>query len=408
MPKGSPSTDISRRRRTLSAGGFAHFIHDGFTDGIFVLLPLWASGFGLNHAQVGILKACMSGSLAIFQVPAGLLAERIGERAVLAMGTALAGAGFALLALADGFLMLAVFLVISGLGGATQHPLASALVSKAYVAGGRRAAIGIYNFSGDLGKVAVPVSIAAIAAAAGWQAGTVAYGLVGVCAGVAIYLVLRRLDIGTAAGPAESAASARRKPAGGTGWGISDRRGFTALSTISVIDTSSRLGFLTFMPFLLIDKGAATQSVGFAVALVLAGGAAGKLVCGLVAERAGILRTVVLTELASVVLIGAVIALPLVPALIVLPVLGLALNGTSSVLYGTVGDFVHADRQARAFGLFYTLGVGVSAVAPFVYGMLSDAFGLETALTACAATILLILPICLVLRPSLIAAEAAE
>ena len=140
-------------------------------------------------------------------------------------------------------------------------------------------------------------------------------------------------------------------------------------------------------------RKAATEAVRFALALVFAGGAAGKLICGLVAERLGILRTVVLTELVTTVLILGVLAVPLSGAMILLPVVGVALNGTSSVLYGTViGDFVHSDRQARAFGLFYTFGTGAGVVSPFLFGLFSDAWGLDAAVKAIATLVLLILP----------------
>jgi hypothetical protein len=44
------------------------------------------------------------------------------------------------------------------------------------------------------------------------------------------------------------------------------------------------------------------------------------------------------------------------------------LNGTSSVLYGTVPEVVPAKRIERAFALFYTSILGSSALAPVLYG----------------------------------------
>lgn len=81
------------------------------------------------------------------------------------------------------------------------------------------------------------------------------------------------------------------------GWGIRHRRGFQVLSTIAVIDSSTRTAFLTFLPFLLIAKGLPVETVGFALALVFGGGAAGKVLCGIGAARFGIIRTAVVTEL---------------------------------------------------------------------------------------------------------------
>jgi len=186
-----------------------------------------------------------------------------------------------------------------------------------------------------------------------------------------------------------------------SGWGIVDRRGYAALAVIGMIDSGVRMGSLTFLPFLLLEKGAAVETLGFALALVFAGGAAGKLVCGFVAERVGILRTVILTEVATGGLMVVIIILPLGPALAVLVLFGIALNGTSSVLYGTIGDLVDGDRQARAYGLFYTLGIGAGALAPVAFGVVSDQWGVTAALATMAGTVFTVLPMCQVLRPSL-------
>jgi len=70
-----------RSRRTLAACCGAHVLHDGFSDTLYVLFPVWQAAFGLSFAQVGLLKTLYSGSMAALQVPASLLAERVGERA---------------------------------------------------------------------------------------------------------------------------------------------------------------------------------------------------------------------------------------------------------------------------------------------------------------------------------------
>ena len=394
--------DAGRARRTLGVCCAAHGLHDGFTDAIYVLLPIWAQAFGLSLTQVGLLKAVTSGALAAFQVPAGFLSERFGAKAVLALGTMVAGGGYLLAGAAGGFAGLLLALAVVGVGAGVQHPLSSALVAGAYRGGGRRAALGIYNFTGDLGKMVVPPAVALGAAYIGWRESSVAYGIVGILGGIAIWLALSRL-----AARAE-VATPPPPPAQAAGWGIRDRRGFWTLSAIGFLDTATRYAFLPFLPFLLIEKGAEVESVGFALGLVFAGGAAGKFACGLLAERIGIIRSVVLTEVVTGLGILTLPFLSLGPALAVLPVIGLALNGTSSVLYGTVSDFVDEDRQARAFSLFYTIGIGSGAVSPVIFGLVGDAFGIQTALTIVAAMALSILLICPLLAPRLRAAEGAK
>ena len=377
----------------------AHFVHDGFADVVYVLLPLWAAEFSLSFTQVGIIRTAYSGGMALFQIPAGLIAERVGERRVLVIGTLVTAAGFVLAGLAGGFLSLLLVLLAAGLGSGVQHPLASSIVSQAYETGPRRTALGTYNFSGDLGKVAVPAVVAFLAAALGdWRAPTALYGVVGVGAAIVIWSLLSRYDVGTRPVPRE----ASEAPAGG-GWGIRDARGFQALTLVGMIDNGTRSPFLTFLPFVLIAKGATMAGVGGAMALLFAGGAVGKFVCGVMAERVGIIRAVIVTEAMTTLGILAVLASPLHVAYAVLVPLGIALNGTSSVLYGTVAELVTPERRSRAYGLYYTVTIATSAVAPTIYGFVGDAIGVPQTLTIVALVVLITIPLCLMLRSAVTA-----
>jgi MFS family permease len=114
---------------------------------------------------------------------------------------------------------------------------------------------------------------------------------------------------------------------------------------------------------------------------------------------------VILTELATACGILAVALSPLPVALGVLLPLGVALNGTSSALYATVADLVTPERRARAYGLYYTLIVSASAVAPLAYGALGDAVGILATLIVTSAVVLLTVPLCLVLRGALASVE---
>src|SRR5947199_7310991 len=387
----------TRARAVLATASGTHFVHDGFSDILYVLLPVWAQEFRLNLTQVGLIRTAYTAAMASFQIPAGLLAERWGERRLLAAGTALTACGFiAVGAWAGGFASLLILLLIAGLGSGVQHPLSSSLVSKAYETGPRRAALGTYNFSGDLGKVAVPAAVALAAVAVGWRTASVAYGVIGLVAAATILGVLSRLTRGMS--EAVDRARSQEPVAASSGWGIRDPRGFQALTAIGMIDNATRTGFLTFLPFALIAKGSSVAGVGTALALLFAGGAVGKFACGLVAERLGVIRTVVLTEAATALGILALIPSPLPVALAILPLMGVALNGTSSVLYGTVADLVTADRRSRAYGLYYTVTIATSALAPSVYGIVGDIAGVRATLVIVASVVLAPLPLCLVLR----------
>src|SRR2546428_11824147 len=84
----------TRARAVLATASGTHFVHDGFSDILYVLLPVWAQEFRLNLAQVGLIRTAYTAAMASFQIPAGLLAERWGERRLLAAGTARTAGGF--------------------------------------------------------------------------------------------------------------------------------------------------------------------------------------------------------------------------------------------------------------------------------------------------------------------------
>ncbi len=373
-------------RRTLILAGAAHALHDGYTDAIYVLLPVWQAEFALGYGALALLRSLYTGAMAALQIPAGRLAERFGGRFLLVLGTILVGVGYALAGLSGGVLGLSAALALAGAGSSAQHPIASVAVARAYGAA-RRGPLGTYNFAGDLGKAAIPALLSLLLTLMPWRR---SLGLLALAALVAAALIAVFLPPVARARP-EAAAS---KAGGGRG-------GFWLLFAIGVLDTAVRMGLLTFLPFLLKAKGASLPLVGFAFALVFLGGAGGKFACGWLGARVGVLRTVLLTEGCTAACIVGVLALPLGIILPLLPVLGVMLNGTSSVLYGTVPDLAPAHRAERAFALFYTGTIGSGAIAPVLYGVLGDAVGPHIATLATAATALAIFPLALALAPHL-------
>jgi FSR family fosmidomycin resistance protein-like MFS transporter len=383
--------ELSHRRATLLVAGAAHVLHDGFSASLYLLLPVWQAEFALSLAQVGMLRAAYTAAMASLQIPAGVLAERWGESLLLAAGTAIVGIAYLVLGTAaSGFLLLALCLFLIGCGSSTQHPLASSLVARTYEGPSIRAAIGIYNFSGDIGKLVFPAVTALLLSLMHWRWVVVGYAGTALLVAPIVLVLLAALRRGQpdASVPAHGQSVLVRG-----GWGIRDRRAFQILASIFVIDDATRTAFLTFAPFLLTAKGASVDTLGVALTLVFAGGAAGKFLCGVLAERLGIIRTVVVTELVTGLGILLLLALPLTPGLALLPLIGVALNGTSSVLYGNVAELVAPERRARVFGLIYTLGSAAAVVAPVLYGVMSDRVGIPLTLATIGVVVLVTVPL---------------
>ncbi|WFU33257.1 MFS transporter [Bradyrhizobium brasilense] len=381
---GTTRPDRARSTRTLTVTGLNHALHDGYTDVIYVLLPVWQAEFALSYGLLALLRGLYAGAMAGLQIPVGRIAERIDGKIILIAGTALSALGYAFAGFSGGVIGLSLALALSGAGSSTQHPIASAAVSRAYGAAAR-GPLGIYNFSGDLGKAAIPALTSILLVIMSWRHTLLVLALAGLLVAVCIALWMPAVGKG-----AEHKATPASR-------GASTGGGFRWLLAIGILDTAVRMGFLTFLPFLLRDKGASLPTNGLALALVFIGGAAGKFTCGWLGERVGTLRTVLITEGGTAALIAAVLALPLAPAIVLLPLLGVMLNGTSSVLYGTVPELTPAHQTERAFALFYTGTIGSGAIAPVIYGLLGDALGPTLATAATALTALAICPLAVAL-----------
>lgn len=383
-------TRATRPRRTLIFGSAMHVWSDLFFALYVPLLPFMAADLDLSYKQVGLLRSVYSGASAVLQVPAGFLAELTGEFWLLALGNAWVAAGVVGIALSPGFLALLAVSFVGGLGGGTQHPLASSMVSRAYDEGARSTAVGTVNFSGDLGKMAAPAFAGLMAVHFGWRTAMWVIGAAGLAFMLLTVLARRGLDVGRPAKQSANAVAA----------GDHDTKmsGFVALSWIGFLDSATRGAALVFLPFVMEAKGMGLGQVSGMLVVLFAGGAAGKFVCGWLADRYGSVMLIWGTKGATALLLLAAVAGPVWSMAPLMLVLGIGLNGTSSVLYGAVADLVPARRRARLYGFFYTTNEGGTLTAPLVYGVIADAFGLDTTMVVMCAATAAILPASLILR----------
>ena len=213
------------------------------------MLPIWQAEFGIGYAALGLLRTCYSGTMAGLQIPSALLSERLGVPLVLAVGTALSGIGYLVAGASIGFWTLVVALLIGGLGSSTQHPLGfgagRARLCRIALDEGARHLQFRRRHRQDVGAGGGLADAGAAALAAGARHP----GL-----GWASWL---RCDL-RAGAAAAGRALARGETASTTRCPAAAARGsaFRLLLSIGMIDSATRMGFLIFLPFVLISKGA--------------------------------------------------------------------------------------------------------------------------------------------------------
>ena len=382
----------SSGKNTLVACCGAHLIQDGLGALQYVLLPILAQLFGLNYAQVGLLRAVSSTVMSVLEIPAGVLAERFGEPLLLVFGLVSAGAGYLCVAFAGDFYVIVLGFFIAGIGSAFQHSLASALITSNFDAANRRRALGVYNSTGDLGKLAFTAIFSlGLGVGLAWNTTVVMLSILTIAFAAALPVLTR----GARGTRSHQTTGADDKL---TGWGIKKPVEFTWLSFTVFMDSLIQAVFLTFIAFVLLDKGAGEGLASIAVVLALSGGMVGKFCCGFLAASIGDRKTFLVLQLLTILGLLLVPVLSATMTLLLLPLLGLAVQGTSTVTYGSVSEFIDLKRQSRGYALIYTLSSASNVAGPFLFGFIADAYGLNNSLILLAIVALITIPSSFVLR----------
>src|SRR5580704_1009647 len=181
----------SLQRRNLVGACLAHLLHDGYTDQLYALLPVWQSEFGLSYAGLAVVRALYYGTMGGLQLPADKLTAALNPRVALALATFIAAAGYLVMALPFGFPGLCIGLILAGVGSSVQRPRASLLVTNTY-GKASRGPLGIYNFAGDLGKATFPAIVALLLPIVAWRPVVGLMALVGLVVAIALLALVPR------------------------------------------------------------------------------------------------------------------------------------------------------------------------------------------------------------------------
>jgi MFS family permease len=158
---GSLKSNLGLMTGMLLAGGLLTWIL--LTDGIrdiafalsFNLLPLYLEDIGgMSIQQIGWLESVFGIAMMAVTIPAGLLADKRGERLGIAMGFLLQSAALGLFLKAEAFWGYVAAWAVLGLGVGLMAPAYQALISKAVPEKMRGTAFGL--FSTSLGLLSLP------------------------------------------------------------------------------------------------------------------------------------------------------------------------------------------------------------------------------------------------------------
>lgn len=178
----TPGRPVRRTKmRWLIAGLLATGLIIAFIDraNLSVAMPTISEQFEISPALQGILLGAWAWTYAIFQLPAGWLADKYGPRAVYAVAVVWWSVCTAAVALVRGVGSLLGLRLLLGIGEAPVMPSSAKAVSEWFPKKERALASGLYGSGSEAGAaIAVPL-VALIIVAVGWRGAFVATGALG-------------------------------------------------------------------------------------------------------------------------------------------------------------------------------------------------------------------------------------
>lgn len=358
-----------RRWLVLSAGTVALTAGCAFQYGLAYLIPALRAS-GLSLAQSGVLVACPTAGLLLTLVIWGALADRFGERLVLASGLAGAGALLLLAAWARGALTLGVCLAAAGAAGGSVYAASGRLILGWFAARQRGLAMGIRQSAQPLGVAAAALALPSLGARS-LSAAFIFLACFCLVSAAGVVAVAR-----DPARPARASAARPGSPYRGAAlWRIH------ASSALLVVPQFTVTTFA--LVFLVDTRHWAAPAAGRLLAIATVAGAASRLAAGYwsdrVSSRLGPMRALAVAIAAvAFALAGAAAAVPLlrVPVLLAAAVLVVSTNGLA---FTAVAELAGAAWAGRALGIQNTGQNAVAAATPPAMALLIGAAGYGSA-----------------------------
>jgi MFS transporter, ACS family, hexuronate transporter len=340
------------------------------------LAPFIKEDLALNSVEIGLFIATASMGACFSQIPAGMLTDRLGVRAMLTLSVGLMGLFFVLLALTHSFFLSLLVLFLYGLSNGVMIPTASRSVLDWFPAVGRATAMGVkqtgVNFGGILAGVLIPV----LAIHFSWRrslffVGTVELALAGV-----IYKMARESPY--------RAPNSRSSLAWEKIFQVAFQPKMLILGGMGFCFMASQFCFSAYLTlFLTKEIHLPIVQSGQYFALSYLAGAAARLFWSLTSDyflkgrRRGILLAVTAIMLLASISLGLISFIPSLSVLTFLIVLAFGISGLGwNALYLTMlGESMGKESIGLATGAGYFWGFMGSLLCPPFFGYLVDASG---------------------------------
>lgn len=356
--------------RQLGVLAFAHGASDFYSGMVPLIVFTIVSGQRLSPVYQGLLGFLWYLTSSIVQPLFGAYSDERGRWWFLPAGVALTVAGVSAAGLTTSLPVLAMLIVLGGIGSAVMHPEAGKYT--AMLSGARRSTgISIFQIGGALGYALGPIAIARLVQAHGTAGSidTLWFGGVAVAALFAAMYPLHDL----------AARRHREHRATQTEHASVDRVGVGLLVVGTALKYLVGAAFMTYLPNLIVARGGSIADAGLIVTLYLGVGVAGMYLGGYLGDRFGIFAIAIASLAVSAPVLTAFFALHGAAAIAMLLIANILLNIQSAPSVAIVQRMLPRNL-GMALGLMNGVAFGVGSAMVTAVGLLVARAGAQQAL----------------------------
>ena len=387
----------------------AHFSHHVCTGVLIPLLPLIREYFSLSYFQAGLLVSSFSISYGLGQVPMAVIADIFSRRLTVIFGlifVSLTGIG---ISLTREFWQMVPFFIVMGIIGATYHAPASSFISQLVPSHKRGKALGFHTVGGSASFLLTPAMALYIAYLfQSWRASFLILALPALLVGTVLYFSTQetKSDVAESDERPENSKKESDETENASEPGsleISWIQIIRALGIIAGLSMTVQIfsaGVRSYLPLFVVDHhGISPELAGIVISLMAGSGIVGAPLGGMLSDRFGRKKIILLAVALSGPLFFAVIRVPYgIPLLIALVLYGLSMSVRMPSMESLIADVVPVGRRTTVMGVYYFIGMETAGIATPIIGRLIDAYGLDLIFTIIAAGLCAIAAIALLFR----------
>ncbi|MCK5248356.1 MAG: MFS transporter [Spirochaetaceae bacterium] len=364
----------------------AHMAHDIYASFLAPILPLIVEKLGISLSMAGLLSVIQKAP-SLFNPLVGILADKMKVRYFVIFDPAITTISMSLIGLAPSYLMLAVLLFTAGISSTLFHVPSPVMIG--HISGNKLGmGMSFYMVGGEMARTLGPLIIVAAVTHWGLEG---SYRLIplGLTATVILFFKLKDIDLREDFQKDKSHISY-------TSTYKKFLPTFLVLGMIIFFRGAMKSALTLYLSVYLTDKGNSLWFSGIALSVIQFAGVIGTLSAGILSDRVGRRRAMVIIAAVSPVLMWLFLHSEGILTFPILILTGFFLVAPGPVMLAIVQEL---DTEHRAFvnGIYMTINFGLNSLMLLLVGFLSDLLGMDITYLISSLLALLAIPFAIML-----------